>query len=108
MSIDFEGIKEGQRRMWASGDYPDIARRIVGAAEMVIERAQPTMGMSLLDVATGDGNVAIGAAAAGASVTGLDITPTLLEAAGERARGRRGRAFRRGRRRGAAVRGRIV
>jgi SAM-dependent methyltransferase len=86
MSIDFEGIKEGQRRMWASGDYPDIARRIVGAAEMVIERAQPTMGMSLLDVATGDGNVAIGAAAAGASVTGLDITPTLLEAAGERAR----------------------
>ncbi len=72
--------------MWASGDYPDVARTIVSAAEMVIERAQPAAGMSLLDVATGSGNVAIGAAATGASVTGLDITPTLLEAARERAR----------------------
>jgi SAM-dependent methyltransferase len=86
VSIDFEGIKEGQRRMWASGDYPDVARTIMSAAEMVIERAEPAAGMSLLDVATGSGNVAIGAAAAGASVTGLDITPSLLEAAGERAR----------------------
>jgi SAM-dependent methyltransferase len=86
MSIDFDGIKEGQRRTWAAGDYPDIARRIEGAAEMVIERAQPAAGTSLLDVATGNGNVAIRAAAAGADVTGLDITPTLLEAARERAR----------------------
>ncbi len=85
MSIDVSGIKEGQRRMWTAGDYPEIARTITSAADVVVERAQPGPGVSLLDVATGSGNVAIPAAGAGANVTGLDLTPRLLEAASERA-----------------------
>lgn len=85
MSIDFGAIKEGQRNMWSAGDYPDIARTIAGVAELVVERAQAGAGVSLLDVATGSGNVAIPAAAAGASVTGLDLTPRLLEVARARA-----------------------
>jgi SAM-dependent methyltransferase len=85
MSIDVSAIKDGQRRMWASGDYPDISRTIRGAAELVVERAVAGPGDSLLDVATGNGNVAIPAAAAGATVTGLDLTPELLEAARRRA-----------------------
>jgi ubiquinone/menaquinone biosynthesis C-methylase UbiE len=85
VSIDVSGIKDGQRRMWSVGDYPDVARTISAAAELVVERAQAAPGVSLLDVATGSGNVAIPAAAAGASVTGLDLTPRLLEAARERA-----------------------
>ncbi len=85
MEIDVSGIKEGQRRMWTAGDYAEIARTIVAAAELVVERAQAAPGMSLLDVATGSGNVAIPAAGAGASVTGLDLTPRLLEVARERA-----------------------
>jgi SAM-dependent methyltransferase len=85
MTIDFSGIKEGQRRMWTVGDYPDIARSIAEVGETVVARAQAQPGMSLLDVATGTGNVAIPAALAGADVTGLDLTPKLLEVARERA-----------------------
>jgi SAM-dependent methyltransferase len=85
MSIDVSGIKDGQRRMWSAGDYPDIASRIAPTGELVAERAEVHGGETLLDVATGSGNVAIPAALAGAQVTGLDLTPELLEVARERA-----------------------
>jgi SAM-dependent methyltransferase len=85
MDIDADAIKEGQRRMWTVGDYPDIARTIASAAELVVERADAAAGLSLLDVATGSGNVAIPAAAAGSTVVGLDLTPRLLEVARGRA-----------------------
>ena len=42
-------------------------------------------GHSVLDVATGTGNIAIRAAAAGAQVVGLDLTPELFETARARA-----------------------
>jgi SAM-dependent methyltransferase len=71
--------------MWASGDYPRIARRIESVAELIVERVGAVSGIAMLDVATGSGNVAIPAAAAGAQVTGLDLTPELLAAAGRRA-----------------------
>jgi SAM-dependent methyltransferase len=85
MSIDVSGIKQGQRMMWTAGDYPELARTIASVGELVAERAQATAGDSLLDVATGSGNVAIPAALAGAQVTGLDLTPKLLDVARERA-----------------------
>jgi len=85
MSIDVSGIKEGQRKMWTAGDYPDLARTIEEVAELVVERADATTGETLLDVATGSGNVAIPAALGGAKVTGLDLTPKLLEVARGRA-----------------------
>lgn len=85
MSIDVSGIKEGQRMMWTAGDYPDLARTIESVAELVVERAGAAAGQTLLDVATGSGNVAIPAALAGAQVTGLDLTPKLLEVARGRA-----------------------
>jgi SAM-dependent methyltransferase len=85
MSVDVEGIKQGHRAMWAVGDYPTIAKRIEGVAQVLVDRAGAGPGSELLDVATGNGNVAIAAAAAGARVTGLDITPELLDAARRRA-----------------------
>jgi ubiquinone/menaquinone biosynthesis C-methylase UbiE len=85
MSIDVSAIKQGQKMMWTAGDYPDLARSIASVGELVAERAQAGAGDSLLDVATGSGNVAIPAALAGAKVTGLDLTPKLLEVARERA-----------------------
>jgi SAM-dependent methyltransferase len=85
MSIDVSGIKQGQKMMWTAGDYPDLARTIASVGELVAQRAQAHDGDTLLDVATGSGNVAIPAALAGAQVTGLDITPKLLEVARERA-----------------------
>jgi ubiquinone/menaquinone biosynthesis C-methylase UbiE len=85
VSIDVSGIKEGQRAMWSTGDYPEVARRIESVAEVLAERVAAGPGVELLDVATGSGNVALAAARAGASVTGLDLTPKLLEAARRRA-----------------------
>jgi SAM-dependent methyltransferase len=85
MSIDVSEIKEGQRRMWAAGDYHDIAQRIEEAAHVVVEAVGADPGAEMLDVATGSGNVAIPAAARGANVTGLDLTAELLEVARRRA-----------------------
>jgi ubiquinone/menaquinone biosynthesis C-methylase UbiE len=84
VSVDFESIKQGHRAMWASGDYPRIARRIESVAQLIVERVGAASGIALLDVATGSGNVAISAAAAGAQATGLDLTPELLAAARRR------------------------
>jgi hypothetical protein len=86
MSIDVEGFKQGQRAMWAAGDYPTVAHRIEAVADLLAERVGAAGGVELLDVATGSGNVAIAAALAGARVTGLDLTPELLVAARARAR----------------------
>jgi ubiquinone/menaquinone biosynthesis C-methylase UbiE len=85
MSVDVSGFKEGQKRMWSTGDYPDLARNIEACAEALVERVGAGPGEDLLDVATGTGNVAIPAARTGASVTGLDLTPELLEVARRRA-----------------------
>jgi ubiquinone/menaquinone biosynthesis C-methylase UbiE len=87
MAFDKTEFKNGQRRMWAMGDYPDLARTIEEVAEALVERAGVRPGHTVLDVATGSGNVALAAAAAGAEVTGLDITPELLDAARARAAG---------------------
>jgi SAM-dependent methyltransferase len=85
VSIDVSAIKQGQRTMWSTGDYPEVARRIESVAELLVERVGAGPGLEVLDVATGSGNVAIAAAQAGATVTGLDLTPELLEAARRRA-----------------------
>lgn len=85
MALDVAGFKQGQRAVWSAGDYPDIARLIESAAELLVEKASVQAGQDVLDVATGSGNVALVAARRGAKVTGLDITPELLEAARRRA-----------------------
>jgi SAM-dependent methyltransferase len=85
MSIDVAGFKQGQKAMWAAGDYPDVAQRIVTVGEYLAERAGAAPGIELLDVATGSGNVSIPAARLGARVTALDLTPKLLEAQRARA-----------------------
>jgi SAM-dependent methyltransferase len=71
---------------WADGDYPRMAQRLGGAAELAVERAAVVAGERVLDVACGTGNAALVAAAHGARVDGIDIEPTLLSVASERAR----------------------
>ncbi|HWX96435.1 MAG TPA: methyltransferase domain-containing protein [Solirubrobacteraceae bacterium] len=85
MGIDISAFKQGQRAMWASGDYPEVARRIESVAELLAQRVEAGPGVRMLDVATGSGNVALAGARAGADVTGLDLTPELLQAARGRA-----------------------
>jgi SAM-dependent methyltransferase len=80
-------MKEKHRAIWDSGDYGDVARRLVAEiGEVVVERAGIGPGMEVLDVACGTGNATIPAARAGAAhVTGLDLAPSLVEQARERA-----------------------
>jgi SAM-dependent methyltransferase len=85
MALDVAAFKQTQRKIWSSGDYPDIARLIESAAEHLVRAADVQPGHDVLDVATGSGNVALLAAQQGANVTGLDITPELFEAARSRA-----------------------
>jgi SAM-dependent methyltransferase len=85
VELDLDAFKDGQRRVWSAGDYPDVARTIESVAHVVLEHVGAAPGEDLLDVATGSGNVAIPAALRGANVTGLDLTPELLEVAAARA-----------------------
>ena len=104
MALDVAAFKQTQRKIWSSGDYPDVARLIESAAEHLVRAADVQAGQDVLDVATGSGNVALLAAKRGATVTGLDITPGALRGgAPPRGRSRRGVRVGRGRRRGAAL-----
>jgi SAM-dependent methyltransferase len=79
-------LKRAHRGIWAAGDYAAVAAHIDDAPPSDLLAATGIdPGHSVLDVATGTGNVALRAAAAGATVVGLDLTPELLETARVRA-----------------------
>lgn len=77
---DLTPAQQTARDIWTSGDYPEVADRLIrGFGPTLVEELKIHGGQQMLDIACGDGNVAIPAAVAGADVTGTDITPALLE-----------------------------
>ncbi|QES52787.1 SAM-dependent methyltransferase [Streptomyces venezuelae] len=73
-------LKSKHRAMWALGDYPALASRLIPELGTVLTRACGVKGgQRVLDVAAGSGNAAIPAAQAGAHVVASDLTPELLE-----------------------------
>jgi SAM-dependent methyltransferase len=80
MSTDLAGFKEGQRRLWAAGDYAVTARRFEGVAAELVAASGIGPGQRALDVAAGNGNVALAIAASGASPEACDLTPELVAA----------------------------
>jgi ubiquinone/menaquinone biosynthesis C-methylase UbiE len=84
MALDAAEFKQRQRKVWSSGDFPDVATRIVPASQDLVDACEIGPGQDVLDVATGTGNAAILAAQRGARVTGLDLTPELFDAARRR------------------------
>jgi ubiquinone/menaquinone biosynthesis C-methylase UbiE len=74
-------IKQGQRTVWASGDFGRVAELIRDVGERIVATTGVSESDSVLDVACGTGNTALPAARAGAQVIGLDLVPTLLEQA---------------------------
>ncbi len=70
---------------WTSGDYRRIGVMLVGLSERLAEDIDLRYGERVLDVATGNGNLALAAARRGAVTTGIDIAPPLLEHAAKRA-----------------------
>jgi len=86
-TIDIGDLKRTHRATWAAGDYAAVADLITDpVAPKLIERVGVGPEHTVLDVATGTGNIALRAAAAGASTTGLDLTPELVDVAHMRAR----------------------
>jgi ubiquinone/menaquinone biosynthesis C-methylase UbiE len=66
---------------WGIGNYESTAAKLVPAARLVVDRAEPVLGATLVDVGCGTGNAALIAAERGAHVTGVDPAARLLEVA---------------------------
>ena len=75
----YSQLKEGMKWMWSLGDYHEVAPRLRPHAEALVAACGIRPGMQVLDVAAGDGNFAIAAAARGATVTAPDLTPRMVE-----------------------------
>ena len=82
---DLAAVKARQQLAWASGDYHEVAARIVPIAEQLVDAADLRAGWRVLDVAAGSGNSALAAARLGCSVVGIDYVPALLERGRQRA-----------------------
>jgi ubiquinone/menaquinone biosynthesis C-methylase UbiE len=77
--IDFEAIKAKQRAGWETGDYTRVGNTLQIMAERLVEAADVRAGQRVLDVACGQGNVALAAALRFAEATGFDYAANLLE-----------------------------
>ncbi len=79
-------LKAKHRKMWASGDYPDMVETfLTPLGPRLVEFCEIGAGERVLDVAAGTGNAAIVAAGTGANVVASDLTPELFEAGRSRA-----------------------
>ncbi len=73
-------LKAKHRAMWALGNYPAVVSDLISELGPTLADACGIQaGDRVLDVAAGDGNVAIPAALRGAEVVASDLTPELLE-----------------------------
>jgi ubiquinone/menaquinone biosynthesis C-methylase UbiE len=82
---DDRAFKARTRAMWATGDFPRVARETISeVGPTLVAAAGVRSGQRVLDVAAGSGTTSIPAALAGGDVVASDLTPELL-AAGEAA-----------------------
>jgi SAM-dependent methyltransferase len=67
--------------IWALGDYPKLAKDMVwDLGPALVDACDIGPGQRVLDVAAGNGNVALRAAQAGADVVASDLEPALVDA----------------------------
>lgn len=83
---DLNAIKQRQQATWAAGDYAVIGTTLQIVGESLCEAADLAAGWRVLDVAAGNGNVALAAARRGCKVTATDYVEGLLEQAQRRAK----------------------
>src|SRR5215831_18707943 len=76
--FDLPAFKARQKATWESGDFGQVAKHIMPAAEEFIGRLRLRPGMKVLDVACGSGNLALVAARGGCMTAGVDIATNLL------------------------------
>jgi ubiquinone/menaquinone biosynthesis C-methylase UbiE len=82
---DFEAVKARQQSAWSSGDYAVVGTTLQIVGEELCEALDIRAGQVVLDVAAGNGNVALAAARRWCHVTATDYVPALLVRARERA-----------------------
>ena len=86
MSAQDSELKQRHRKMWASGNYPEMVTTfLLPLGPRLVEACGVGSGVRVLDVAAGTGNASIPAAQAGAEVTASDLTPELFGAGRARA-----------------------
>lgn len=79
--LPLDPIKTGQRKMWALGDYPRLAREVLaGLGPVLVTACDIGPGQRVLDIGAGTGVAAVPAAEAGASVVAADLSAELLDA----------------------------
>jgi len=72
--------------LWEKGDFTRLAATMRGSGEALVDRIGITDGLTVLDLACGDGTTAVPAARRGADVLGVDIARNLVEAGNHRAK----------------------
>jgi ubiquinone/menaquinone biosynthesis C-methylase UbiE len=82
---DFSAVKQQQQKTWATGDFAVIGWNTVFPGELLCEAVELRAGHTVLDVATGSGNVALSAARRNCDAVGIDYVPDLIARARARA-----------------------
>ena len=65
---EYDRMRENARWMWSLGHYPSLAERLEPYAQALVAAAGIGPGVRVLDVAAGDGNLAVAAARRGGGV----------------------------------------
>jgi ubiquinone/menaquinone biosynthesis C-methylase UbiE len=82
---DLAAVKTRQQAAWSSGDYAVVGTTLQIVGEDLCEALDLRAGSKVLDVAAGNGNVALAAARRWCDVTATDYVPALLDRARQRA-----------------------
>jgi ubiquinone/menaquinone biosynthesis C-methylase UbiE len=86
---DLTVVKSRQQSTWSAGDYAVVGTTLQIVGESLCEAVDLRAGERVLDVACGNGNVALAAARRFGRVVGVDYVPELLARGRERAVGDR-------------------
>ncbi|HYN39497.1 MAG TPA: class I SAM-dependent methyltransferase [Rhodospirillales bacterium] len=82
---DLDAVKSRQRAVWSAGDHAVVGTTLQIVGENLCEALDIRSGSRVLDVAAGNGNVALAAARRWCDVVATDYVPALLGRAQERA-----------------------
>jgi SAM-dependent methyltransferase len=88
-ALDLAALEARQHGAWSSGDYAAVGTTLQIVGEELCEALDLRAGQAVLDVAAGNGNVALAAARRWCDVTATDFVPALLDRARERAEAER-------------------
>ena len=83
---ELDALKARLKATWTAGNYDYFSRYMESSAVEFLDRLHLPAGVSLLDVATGSGQLALVAARRGLRVTGVDSASNAIAAARGRAR----------------------